>query len=425
MTVTLDAETVRAQAREWYEANWDPERTVGDWLKLHADSGWAYPTWPEGTFGKGLATNLAQAVGEVRREVGAISNPGGIGPSMAGPTIVEHGTDDQVQRFIPNMLYGREIWCQLFSEPGAGSDLAGIQTRAVKSGDEWIVNGQKVWTSGAQFARWGILVARTDPDVPKHQGITYFVIDMHQDGVEVRPLKEMTGGATFNEVFFTDARVPDADVIGTVNGGWMVAVTTLAHERRSLGAGGGGGGGGFQIGRGELDKKCSEVTQSSGRGGGGMGAVFGGGGDPKMLVGLAKSMGRTEDPTIRQQVAYTYSIMEIARMTGMRAKAKAAKGDAPGPEVSTGKLAASRIIRNLRETAMHILGPQGMLYGDDAPMGGFVQQMALFAPAVSIAGGSDEIQRNIIGERVLGLPSEPRIDKEVPFKELKVGTQRD
>jgi alkylation response protein AidB-like acyl-CoA dehydrogenase len=282
-----------------------------------------------------------------------------------------------------------------------------------------------VWTSGAQFSKWGILIARTDPDQPKHKGITYFVIDIDQPGVEVRPLKEMTGGATFNEVFFTDARVPHENVIGDVDEGWAVAVTTLAHERNSLGAGGMGGmGGGEMIGRPDLSRRVGELVKGTGGGGemAGLAAAFGGGGG-SLIKMLPQLFGKGDDPVVRQEVMQIYTLLEIARFTGLRAQAAAARGLRPGPEVSTGKLVASKIVKALRDTGLRIEGAHGMLHGSDAPMGGMLQFLALFSPAISIAGGTDEVQRNIIGERVLGLPAEPRPDKEVPFRELKVGTQ--
>jgi len=339
---------------------------------------------------------------------------------MAGPAIIDHGTEAQCQRFLPNMVTGKEIWCQLFSEPGAGSDLAGLQTRAERDGDEWVVNGQKVWTSGAQFSKWGILIARTDSDVPKHDGITYFVIDMHQPGVEVRPLKEMTGGATFNEVFLADARVPHENVIGEVDRGWGVAVTTLAHERNSLGAPGMGGAGGAMIGRNDLDHPAGQRTDSGDLAG--MAMAFGDGG--ALVKQLPALVGRSGDRVLRDKVMRVYVLMEIARFTRMRVQAAKAAGRGPGPEVSTGKLLASDVVRQLRDVGLEALGPNGQLMGEDTPLGGVLQQLALFSPAISIAGGSDQIQRNIIGERVLGLPGEPRVDKGVPFSELRVGTQR-
>jgi alkylation response protein AidB-like acyl-CoA dehydrogenase len=425
---STEHEELRAEAARWFEEHWDPDLTVGEWWERLAESGWGFPTWDRHWYGKGLTSREAAVVGEERRRVGAFGPPSGIGVMMAGPTIVAHATDDQKKRFLPDMVSGKEIWCQLFSEPGSGSDLASLQTKAVRDGDEWIVNGQKVWTSGAQFSRWGILIARTDPDAPKHKGITYFVIDMHQPGIEVRPLKEMTGGATFNEVFFNDARVPHENVIGEVNAGWGVAVTTLAHERNSLGASGmggfGGGGGGEMIGVTDLDRKVGDVAKGGGGGEmAGMAAAFGGGG-AQLIKMLPQLFGKSGDAIVRQELMKVYSLMEISRFTGLRAQAAAAVGRTPGPEVSTGKLMASNIVRLLRDTGLAIEGPAGMLMGPDAPLGGMIQFLALFSPAIAIAGGTDQVQRNIIGERVLGLPAEPRTDKEVPFRELKVGTQR-
>jgi alkylation response protein AidB-like acyl-CoA dehydrogenase len=412
----------REEAAAWFKQNWDPELTLGQWWERLGESGWGFPTWPTTWFGKGLSAQEARAVQSARAEAGAFGPPSGIGVMMAGPTIVDHGTDEQRRRFLPAMVTGKEIWCQLFSEPGAGSDLAGLQARAERDGDEWVVNGQKVWTSGAQYARWGILIARTDPSVPKHEGVTYFVIDMHQPGIEVRPLKEMTGGATFNEVFMTDARVPHANVIGDVHRGWPVAVTTLSHERNSLGASGMAAAGGAIIGRNDLD---APVSQAGGRGGGemaGMAAAFGGGGD--LVKGLPALSGRPDDAVLRDEVMKIYTLMEIARYTGLRVQAAMAAGKGPGPEVSTGKLLASELVRSIRDTGLSALGAHGMLMGADAPLGGMLQQLALFSPAISIAGGTDQIQRNIIGERVLGLPREPRLDKDRPFNELQIGTQR-
>ena len=419
MTITV---TTREAADRWFEECWDPDLTLGDWWERLAESGWGFPTWPERWFGKGLSSQEAKDVQAARASVGAVGAPSGIGVMMAGPAIIDHGTDEQCERFLPGMVNGKEIWCQLFSEPGAGSDLAGLQTKAERDGDEWIVNGQKVWTSGAQYAKWGILIARTRADVPKHEGITYFVIDMDQPGIEVRPLKEMTGGATFNEVFLSDARVPHDNVIGDVHRGWAVAVTTLAHERNSLGASGmAGAAGGAIIGRNDLSRKAGAPSKGGGEMAG-MAAAFGGGGD--ILKALPAAVGRADDRVLIDKLMRIYSLMEIARFTSLRVQAAAAAGRGPGPEVSTGKLLASELVRQLRDVGLEALGAHGQLMGDDTPLGGMLQQLALFSPAISIAGGSDQIQRNIIGERVLGLPGEPRVDKDIPFAELVVGTQR-
>jgi alkylation response protein AidB-like acyl-CoA dehydrogenase len=428
----VTVEEIESEARAWFEANWDPEITLGEWWARLGESGWGFPTWPKHAFGKGLDGEAARIVSAERTRVGAPGPPSGIGPMMAGPTVAEHGNEEQIARLLPNLVSGKEIWCQLFSEPGSGSDLASIQTRAERDGDEWIVNGQKVWTSGAQFSRWGILIARTNVDVPKHEGITYFVLDLHQPGVEVRPLREMTGGATFNEVFFSDARVPDENRIGEVDHGWSVAVTTLSHERKNLGTGGVGGmmGGGspmlgISIGDGEPASGPDLSKRAGDAGGGGMDLGLGSMGDMGGMFKMIPMMfNKQRDPHVRQDIARLYTLMEISRYTGLRSKAAAERGDAPGPEQSTGKLFISNMMRTMRDFMLGLMGAQGMLSGKDAPMNGMFTWIALFSPAISIAGGTDEIQRNIIGERVLGLPPEPRPDKEAAFRDLLVGTQR-
>src|SRR5262245_42094452 len=225
--------------RAWLEESWDPDHTVEEWWRRLGLSGWAAPGLPTNAYGKGLNRNDAVACQNALAEFGALGAPGGLGLLLAAPTIAAHGTQEQIDLYVRDIVTGQKAWCQLFSEPGAGSDLAGLQTRAVKDGDEWIVTGQKVWTSGGQVADLGMLIARTDADVPKHQGITYFAIDMHQKGIEVRPLVEMTGHAMFNEVFLEEAVTPDSALIGGLNNGWAAANTTLMNERASLGSGGG------------------------------------------------------------------------------------------------------------------------------------------------------------------------------------------
>jgi alkylation response protein AidB-like acyl-CoA dehydrogenase len=289
-----------------------------------------------------------------------------VGMSMTRPTIVTHGTDAQKQRFLPPLLRGDEVWCQLFSEPGAGSDLAGLACRADRDGDEWVINGQKVWTSGAQHSDWGILLARTDWDVPKHRGITYFLFPMRQRGVEIRPLRQMTGGAHFNEVFFTDARVPHENILGDLNGGWGVAMTTLANERTAIGGGGGRG---------------SSIFDD--------------------LVALARANGRADDPVVRQALAATYTRTELLGYLGQRG----------GAAAMVLKLFYAQHVKALGELALAVQGPAGALTGP-------WQDQFLSAPSIRIAGGSDEVQRNILGERVLGLPAEPRPDKTAPFRDL-------
>ncbi len=415
----LTAELVREEVRAWLAENWDPDLTLAQWWDRLAESGWAVPTWPEEWYGKGFTRDLAAAVSEEIAAVGAVGPPSGLGILLAGPTIITHGTDEQKRRYLKPIINGQEAWCQLFSEPGAGSDLAGLQTRAERDGDEWVVNGQKVWTSGGQLADLGMLVARTDWDVPKHKGLTYFALPMDQPGVEVRPLREMTGRALFSEVFFTDARVSDDARIGELNGGWAVANTTLANERAGLGSGGSGALGGAFPGRkaGFLDRRAGDLAGGAPRGGG-AGANVGSTRSGKLFMQLAKELGRDRDPVVRQNLAQLYTLNEIGRMTALRTKAARAAGRGPGPEANTAKLMMSRITRLSREVGLEILGPWGTLMGPDTPGGGAIQEMALFSPAPSIYGGSDEIQKNIIGERVLGLPKEPDPYKGKAFREV-------
>jgi alkylation response protein AidB-like acyl-CoA dehydrogenase len=360
-----------------------------------------------------------------------------LGLLLAAPTIAAHGSQEQIDHYVRDIVTGRKAWCQLFSEPQAGSDLAGLQTRAIRDGEEWVVSGQKVWTSGGQYADLGMLLARTNPDVPKHQGISYFAFEMLQDGVEVRPLKEMTGHALFNEVFITDARVADSALIGGVDKGWAAANTTLANERAGLGSGGGNaaGGGLAQPGTvmGMLEKRVGDLVAPKANGGrarpagGALGAMRGG---ASMLITLAQTRGVNTDPGIRQDLARLYTLGELGRFNGLRVKAAKERGDdIPGmPNVS--KLSMSQIVRLSRDLGLRIAGPAGMLHAYEAddkealrhatgdPFAGSVTEMALFAQAPPIYGGTDQVQRNIIGERVLGLPKEPNNDRVTPFSEL-------
>jgi alkylation response protein AidB-like acyl-CoA dehydrogenase len=412
---------IRAELAAWLADNWDPDLTVGEWWERLADAGWATPTWPEEWMGRGLARDAGVVVAGELKKAGALGPPAGLGLLLAGPTIVAHGTDEQKQRYLPAIAKGQEAWCQLFSEPGAGSDLASLQCKAVKDGEEWIVNGQKVWTSGGQYADQGMLIARTDPDVPKHAGISYFAIDMHQPGIDVRPLKEMTGRALFNEVFLDDARVPDAALIGGLNKGWGAAMTTLANERAGLGGGGTGAASAAVPGTvmGHLEMRAGDFVKAGSSAGMAMG-----GRSLDFLQHLAGELGKLDDPSIRQRLMDLYTLDQISKWSVQRAKAnKAAKGGRPGAEANIAKLTMSKMMRLSRDIGLDVLGPYGTVMGDVSPGGGMLQEIALFAPAVSIYGGSDEVQKNIIGERVLGLPKEPNDDKVTAFKDLKVGTQ--
>ncbi len=421
----MTEDLVRDEVRSWLANNWDPDLTVAEWWDRLCDSGWAMPTWPQEWFGKGLPRELAGVVSAELRAAGAIGPPSGLGTLLAGPTILVHGTDEQRARYLRPILNGQEAWCQLFSEPGAGSDLASLQCRAERDGDEWNIDGQKVWTSGGQTADLGMLVARTNPDAPKHKGITYFAINMNQPGVEVRPLREMTGRSLFSEVFFSDSRAHQSEIIGDLNGGWAVANTTLANERAGLGSGGTGAVGGAMPGKKarQLERRVGDLVAGRGRDRAERAVA---GRQSSILEKLAKDVGRDQEPNIRQRLAELHILNEIGRITALRVKAAKASGRGPGPEANTAKLLMSRITRLSRDLGLEVLGANGMIMGPETPGGGVAQELALFAPAVSIYGGSDEVQKNIIGERVLGLPKEPDADrvKTMPFRELKVGTQR-
>jgi alkylation response protein AidB-like acyl-CoA dehydrogenase len=312
---------------------------------------------------------------------------------MVIPTLIEFGTEEQKERYVAKALLGEEIWSQLFSEPGAGSDVASLQMRAELDGEEWVLNGQKVWTTGAQLSDFGAVIARTNVEVPKHQGITMFIVDFRAPGVEVRPLRQMTGGASFNEVFFNDVRIPVGNVIGPVDGGWRCAIAMLMNERVAIGSGGGGARGGA---------------------GGGIGPY----------LRLARERGVDQDPVVRQGLADVYIRQRVLGFIGQRTRAAVKAGKAPGPEGSVAKLAGALLARRTSDLAIAIAGAGGQAWEPDDRRGDRWAMSVLMAPASRIAGGTDEVQRNIVGERVLGLPKEPAVDRELPFKDLTVGTQR-
>jgi alkylation response protein AidB-like acyl-CoA dehydrogenase len=335
--------------------------------------------------------------------------PDGIGTTLAAPVILEHGTDDLKRRLIRPTVTGEVTWCQLFSEPGAGSDLAGLATRAERDGDEWVVTGQKVWTTGAMTADFGLLLARTNRDVPKHRGITAFVLPMRQPGVEVRPLRQMNGHASFNEVFMDGARIPAGNVIGQPGGGWGVALAILAHERRL--APRAGEGPARMTGRAWREALAERTAiaephkwypQRAGR--------------PDLVIERAKAEGRAGDPVVRQEIARLMTMVWSARWTAARAAAARAAGRPPGPEGSIGKLASSAIAQQSARVHALISGAGGMLTGPQSALGGTVAEILVSVPAISIAGGTDEIQRTIIGERILGLPKEPDVSRQIPFR---------
>ena len=417
------------ELKSWLDDNWDPDLTVAEWWERLGLAGWAAPSLPENAYGRNLSRNEAVSVAEAISDHGALGAPGGLGLLLAAPTIATHGTQDQIDGYVREIVTGQKAWCQLFSEPVAGSDLAGLQTRAVQDGDEWIVNGQKVWTSGGHYADLGMLIARTNSEAPKHQGISYFAIDMHQPGVDIRPLKEMTGRALFNEVFMSDAVTTTDALIGDQNNGWAVANTTLAFERAGLGAGGGHAAASAALAgtvAGHLDQRVGDfVSNRRSRTGG---AQFRGAG--RMLIELAKQTGAIDDPTIRQDLMRLHTLTEIGRMQTLRLKAlKAAGGDIPGYG-NIGKLSMSDMMRLQRDVGMRIMGAAGTLHAYDSegterlreatgnPAVGFISELALFAQAPPIYGGTEQVQRNMIGERVLGLPKEPGFDRTTPFSDL-------
>ena len=324
--MTMTDVDVGSEVRSWLAEHWDPEMALGEWWTLLARSGWGFPHYPEEWFGRGLPASAGSVVARELRAVGAFGPPLGIATMMVGPMLLELGTEEQKQAWLPGIVDGTDVWCQLFSEPGAGSDLAGLATRAVRDGDQWIVNGQKVWTSGGHYAERAILVARTDPAVPKHRGLTFFVIEMDQPGVEPRPLVQMTGDAEFNEVFLTDAVVPVENVIGDVNQGWGVALRLLSYERDSLDPEAAAG---IQhpldldlpVGRyasGEVDDGTRGSMPTAGEAWG-------------MLVDVLRSSGRDGDPVLRQEAARLYSWAQIGRFTALRSAAAAAPDTSPAP----------------------------------------------------------------------------------------------
>jgi alkylation response protein AidB-like acyl-CoA dehydrogenase len=416
---------------DWVAANWATDLTVAEWWDRLGRAGWAAPMLPVDAFGRGLSQAEALVVRETLAELGTIGAPVGLGLLLAAPTIAAHGTPEQVERFVPDIVTGRAGWCQLFSEPGAGSDLAGLTTRAEPDGEEWVVRGQKVWTSGGQFADMGMLLARTNVDVPKHRGITWFAFPMHQDGVEVRPLREMTGATRFSEVFFTEARVADDARIGARDDGWRVANTTLTFERQGMGAGGAqpARGAGIAV-PGTVARHLERPVADFLAGGRRQRAASGRRASPAQFhIDLARAHGRDRDPLVRQRLAQLHVLGELCRLNAERHRAvRAGGGDVPGMG-NLSKLVMADSLRLGRDLDLELLGARGMLHAydgeDDGALGSGggrgaqeATARALGAQALPIFGGTDQIQRNILGERALGLAKEPGDLSGVPFSEL-------
>jgi alkylation response protein AidB-like acyl-CoA dehydrogenase len=429
------------ELRTWLEENWDPDLTVAGWWERLGLAGWSAPTLPTNAYGRGLSRSDGVVVQKEIGSFGSLGAPMGLGLLLAAPTIATHGTQEQIDRYVRDIVTGQHAWCQLFSEPGAGSDLAGLTCRGVLDGDEWVIDGQKVWTSMGQWADLGMLIVRTDPDAPKHRGITWMAIDMLQPGIEIRPLKEMSGHAMFNEVFLSEAKVPVDAVIGTVNDGWAVTNTTLQNERAGLGAGGSGAVPTAVPGTvaGNLSRRAGDFVPArpttSAKAADSAAATKEKEPRPRrssaqLYIDLARGNGKSTDPLIRQQLVKLHVMGEIGRYNAERLKAtKAAGGDIPGM-ANISKLAMSDMVRLQRDLGLQIVGPAGTLhaYTDDQraaideatgnPFLAMVTGTALYAQAPPIYGGTDQIQRNIIGERALGLPKEPGDVNTVPFSSL-------
>jgi len=362
-------------------------RRAKEWQKTKHQAGYTGITWPKAMGGQGLTPMHSIIFGQEESRTTAPTGLYSIGLGMCIPTVFTHGSPEVIQRYVPKALEGDEIWCQLFSEPAAGSDLAGIRTRAVRDGDEWVINGQKVWTTNAHLSDYGIIVTRTDPSKPKHKGLTMFIVDMRAPGVEARPLKQMSGGADFNEVFFTDVRVPDAWRLGEVGDGWKVALTTLMHERLAVGG---------------------KPRHSP---------------DYNTLIDVARQIETERGPAIeashvRQKIADVYLADEGIKLTQMRALSALSKGEIPGPEQSISKVVVAKNMQDMASFALDLSEAAGFMTDD----GGDLERLRgsyMWSAGLRIAGGTDEILRNIIAERVLGLPGDLRPDKDTPFNEAK------
>ncbi len=361
-----------------------------DWQATKFDNGWAVLTWPKEYGGQGMGRMEAVIWGQEEAKFKTPPAIYGIGHGMLGPTLMTHGSDEQKAQYVKEMARGQEVWCQLFSEPAAGSDLAGLRTTAVRDGDEWVLNGQKIWSTGAHYCDWGMIVTRTDPNAAKHAGLTYFIVDMRSPGIEVRPIQQINGASGFNEVFFSDVRVPEGNRLGAEGNGWQVAITTLMNERVAIGAGGGGG----------RLKDLLTLARESRRGG-----------RPAI-----------EDASVRQQIADFWITSKGLQYVGYRTLSALSRGGTPGPEGAIGKAVGAPLGQQLAAFAIELQGAMGALNQDDlVPMEAMWQDAYLGSPGLRIAGGTDEILKNIIAERVLGLPPEMRVDKDKPFRDVPTG----
>lgn len=389
----------RSEARAWLEANVPSERELSGldevercklWQKRKYDAGWACIRWPKEYGGRGAST-IESVIWN--QEEARLSPPTGvlsIGQGMAAPTLMIWGSEEDRREYLPPLASGEHVWCQLFSEPAAGSDLAGLRTRAVKDGNEWVLNGQKIWTSGAHYSDYGIIVVRTDTSVPKHKGLTYFYIGMKSPGIEIRPIKQISGDAGFNEVYFTDVRVPDSQRLGAVGQGWEVSMTTLMNERLALGSGGG-------LSVQSLYRLVSEVMID---------------GQPAI-----------ENQAVRARLANWHCRENGLKYAGYRAMTALSRGETPGPENSIGKLVGASQSQDMASFAMDLLEFAGTVQDSELVYwNGIYQAVFMGAPGIRIAGGTDEIMLNILAERVLGMPQDIRPDKGIPFSDIPTGS---
>ena len=393
---TADAEAFRERCRQFLRehAKPGPRRDLAAARAFQAalaDAGLAGLTYDTAYGGAGLTLEHERIYRQVAQEFPAMTGELVISHGMCLPVLNEFGTDEQKSRFMPDNIAARTVWCQMFSEPGAGSDVASLQTRADRDGDEWVLNGQKVWTTLAHHSDYGVIVARTDPDQPKHAGISMFIVDLKAPGVEIRPIHQIDGGSHFNEVFFTDVRIPADNLLGEMNNGWRQATAMLMYERVAIGS----------MGSGAISQPMYDL-----------------------LLGAAKATGRIDDPVVRDELMKVYAMETTKSLVAMRTRAELKAGKAPGPGGSLGKLYSSIISWRFREIAMEIAGAGSQAWEPGDALGQMMQSVVLNSFQAGIAGGTDEIQRNIIGDRVLGLPRDISVDTNVPFRELKVGTQR-
>jgi acyl-CoA dehydrogenase len=393
---TKEEAAFRQEAQTWLKANVPTESELKGldyiaeaklWQKRKFDAGWACLRWPKEHGGRGASTIENVIFGQEESKFDLPGNIFSIGHGMCGPTMMAWATEEQNKEFLPPLASGEKIWCQLFSEPAGGSDLAALRTRAEKDGDDWIINGQKIWTSGAHYSDYGIIVLRTDPTAPKHQGLSYFFIDMKSPGIEIKPIKQISGGANFNEVYFTDVRVPHAQMLGAIGQGWQVALTTLMNERASIG----GGGGGVNF------NSVFELAQ-------------------KVNIGDEPAI---NDSSVRRKLADWYVQESGLKFTGYRSMTALSKGEIPGPENSIGKLVGAPKQQDMASFAIDLLESSGAIWDSEtSEEAGMFQETYMASPGLRIAGGTDEIMANIIAERVLGLPQDIRVDKGIPFNEV-------